>query len=44
MIVTNTPNTHGSKMIMIKKKSILEDKCNEFKNASGMGDVSLLVI
>jgi len=40
MIVTNTPNTHGSKMIIIKKSQILEDKCNEFKKPSGMSDVS----
>jgi len=39
MIVTHA---HGSKMTMIKKSQILEDKCNEFKKAPGMGDVSLL--
>ena len=35
-------NIHGSKMTMIKKSQILEDKCNEFKNAPGMGDISML--
>jgi hypothetical protein len=35
-------NTHGSKMTKIKKSQILEDKCDEFRKAPGMGDDSLL--
>src|SRR5919197_3533627 len=35
-------HTHGSKMTTIKKSQILEEKCNEFKRAPGMGDVSLI--